>query len=402
MKPGHVIAGLVALMIVLTGITVHAAEKTALQKIISLTHNGSVVLSGDAGERLVSVNPEKVLVPASVIKILTAMIALDVLGSDFRFSTGFYTNDRGDMVIKGFGDPFLVSDEIRAIAQRLRGSGVSLVNRILLDHTYFSDDLEIPGINHTRSPHDALNGSLVVNFNTIHVRKEPSGKIVSAEPETPLTPLAVAKASVIPPGKTVRISLSSHRADCKRYAGELFAAIFREQGIVIAQDAIGETVVDAAWQLRYVHHSARSLSDVLRGLLKYSNNFIANQIFLAVPQASDNATPASMHKSRRFFENHIRTRLGITAPELIMVEGSGISRENRMTGSIMISILDRFKPHADLLNNKDGHPVKSGTLHGVYNYAGYLRTARGLQPLVIMLNQPKNHRDALLALLSAS
>ena len=401
MKLKHILACLITLLtIMMIGAPSQAFEKASLRKIRSLVQNGSVILTSETGERLAAINAGKIFIPASIIKILTAMIAVDVLGDDFRFSTGFYTNAQGDLAIKGFGDPFLVSDEIRIIAQQLRNSGVSRINRIMLDHSYFADDLAIPGLSKTSNPYDAVNGALVVNFNTIHVQKETSGKIVSAEQETPLTPLAAAKAAAIARGKTERINLSSNKADCNRYAGELFAAIFREQGIAITHDAIGETTVDAAWQPRYLHRNSRALTDVLRGLLQYSNNFIANQIFLAVPQASDGATPASMQKSRRLFENHIRTRLHIAAGELIMVEGSGISRGNRVTGNVMISMLERFKPHAELLPPIDGHPVKSGTLTGVYNYAGYIKTERGLRSFVIMLNQGKNHRDAILALLT--
>jgi D-alanyl-D-alanine carboxypeptidase/D-alanyl-D-alanine-endopeptidase (penicillin-binding protein 4) len=400
MKPKNILAGLIMLLIIMMiGAPSQAFEKASLRKIRSLVQNGSVMLMSETGERLIAINNEKIFVPASIIKILTAMIAVDVLGGDFRFSTGFYTNAQGDLAIKGFGDPFLVSDEIRIIAQQLGNSGVSRINRIMLDHSYFADDLAIPGLSQTSNPYDAVNGALVVNFNTISVQKDTSGKIVSAEKETPLTPLAAAKAAAIARGKTERINLSSRRADCNRYAGELFAAILREQGIAIIHDASGETTVDAAWQPRYLHRNARALTDVLRGLLQYSNNFIANQLFLTIPQASDGATPASMQKSRRLFENHIRTRLPIAAGELIMVEGSGISRSNRVTGDVMISILERFKPHAGLLTPKDGHPVKSGTLMGVYNYAGYIKTERGLRSFVIMLNQGKNHRDAILALL---
>jgi D-alanyl-D-alanine carboxypeptidase/D-alanyl-D-alanine-endopeptidase (penicillin-binding protein 4) len=402
MKKTRLMAGLITLLVLVTaGSPLRASENASLKKIRSLVRNGSVVMMSETGERLVSINPGRRFVPASVIKIVTALIARDLLGETYRFSTGFYTNDHGDLAIRGFGDPFVVSDEIRIMAQRLKSIGVSRINRMMLDHSSFGDDFSIPGLSQTGNPYDAINGALVVNFNTIHVRRETSGKVVSAEAETPLTPLAVAKAATIPRGKTDRINLSASKADCNRYAGELFAAIFREQGITIEHDTIGEVAVDASWQPRYRHSNSRALDNVLQGMLQYSNNFIANQIFLAAGQASDSAAQATLQKSRRLFENNLRTRLRIGADELIMVEGSGISRDNRITGEAMISILERFKPHAGLLTPKDGHPVKSGTLTGVYNYAGYIRTERGLRSFVILLNQQKNHRDAILALLAS-
>lgn len=402
LHPGRILAGLLAILaVVMIGAPVQATGNETIRKISRLVQNGSVILTDETGQRLIAINADKPLVPASIIKILTAMAAMDLLGEDYRFSTGLYTNDRGDLAIRGFGDPFLVSDEIRIIAQRLKNGGVSRVNRIMLDQSCFSDDLAIPGLSKTNNPYDALNGALVVNFNTIHVHRKISGQIVSAEPETPLTPLAMAKASAVPRGKTERINLSSQKADTDRYAGELFAAIFREQGIDLADTSPGDVIVDATWREVYLHRNSRPLTDVLRGLLAYSNNFIANQVFLALPTAVGGDVPATMQQSRRLFENHIRKRLRIGRDKLVMVEGSGISRGNRMTANAMIAILEQFKPHAGLLDPKDGHPLKSGTLTGVYNYAGYLRTDRGLRSFVIMLNQGKNHRDAILRLLAA-
>jgi D-alanyl-D-alanine carboxypeptidase/D-alanyl-D-alanine-endopeptidase (penicillin-binding protein 4) len=402
MKPKCIAAVLIALwMFQIMSIPVQATDKEALRKIRRLVKNGSVVLTSETGQRLVEINAGKVFVPASISKIQTAMAALEILGPDYRFTTGFYTNDLGDLAIRGFGDPFLVSEEIRAIAQQLKDIGINRINRIFLDHSYFSDDIDIPGLSQSNNPYDAINGALVVNFNTIHVQRDASGVIVSAEPETPLTPLATDRARALKRGKTERINFSSQKADCRRYAGELFFAVFKEQGIDIADDTIGETIVDASWRQQYLHRNSRPLADVLRGLLEFSNNFIANQIFLALPQVSDADTPASMLKSRRFFEDFFRTRLRIVPGSLVMVEGSGISRSNRMSGNTMISILERFKPNASLLTLKDGHPVKSGTLTGVYNYAGYIQTERGLRSFVIMLNQHKNHRDAILKLLAS-
>jgi D-alanyl-D-alanine carboxypeptidase/D-alanyl-D-alanine-endopeptidase (penicillin-binding protein 4) len=163
MKPTRRLACLLALLIsIMIGSPLQATEKASLRKIRSLVHNGSVVLTRETGERLIAINADKVFVPASTIKILTAMIARDLLGETFRFSTGFYTNDNADLAIKGFGDPFLVSDEIRIIARNLKDNGVTRINRIMLDHSYFTDDLSIPGLSKTSNPYDAINGALVV------------------------------------------------------------------------------------------------------------------------------------------------------------------------------------------------------------------------------------------------
>lgn len=378
--------------------SLNATSNDHLEKIHHLVHNGCVMLNDENGERLIAIKPDNRFVPASIIKVLTSYIALDILGPEFRFPTKCYTNSRSDLIIKGYGDPFMVSDEIRFLARALKKKGCTSVNRVFLDRSYFSDNLTIPGISFTSNPYDALNGALVVNFNTINVGKNSSGTIYSAEKETPLTPLAITKASTFSPGTKQRVNLSADREACAQYAGELFVAIFREQGITVADSTVAVATVSADREPVLTYYNSRSLPEVLKGLLKYSNNFIANQLFLSIG-ARVNGAPATMAKSRSVFGKYIHEKLSIPESQLVMVEGSGISRDNKITGAAMLSIMERFKPNAAFLSSRHGHPVKSGTLRGVSNYAGYLSTVSGLRPFVIMLNQKKANRDSILKLL---
>jgi D-alanyl-D-alanine carboxypeptidase/D-alanyl-D-alanine-endopeptidase (penicillin-binding protein 4) len=374
---------------------------TAIEtKIKALVTSGTVMLNDENGAPLLSIDAEKLYIPASIIKILTSQIALDLLGPEYRFKTECYFDSAAGLTIKGFGDPYFVSDEIRCFAKALRGAGIVTVKKLRLDHSYFAGELSIPGISTTNNPYDALNGSLVVNFNTINIAKDAAGMVTSAEAETPLTPLAQLKAAALPRGSTQRINLSARREDCRKYAGELLYAILREQGIDVADSLAGETVTDAGRSPTFTYNNSKPLTEVLRGLLRYSNNFVANQIFLQIG-ALKNGAPATMEKGIAVYEEYIRTGLKIPDRELTMAEGSGISRDNRVTGRTMIAVVERFKPYADLLTPKNGHPLKSGTLTGVSNYAGYIRTARGLRSFVIILNQEKNTRDAILKLLEA-
>jgi serine-type D-Ala-D-Ala carboxypeptidase/endopeptidase (penicillin-binding protein 4) len=369
-------------------------------KIRQMVQNGTVILNDESGALLFAINPDKLYIPASIIKVLTAQIALDLLGENYHFKTKCYTNSDSDLIIKGCGDPYLVSDEIRLFAQQLKASNCKRINKLLLDHTGFSNDLSIPGISKTSNPYDALNGALVVNFNTINICKDSSGNVFSAEKETPLTPLAIEKATTIASGTQARINLSAQKADCNRYAAELLRSIFREQGMVISDTTGGEAVASTSDTPVCVYSNSKTLSDVLQGLLKYSNNFIANQIFFTIG-IEKSGEPATMEKSKTLFEQYIRTNLKIPESELVMVEGSGISRNNQVTGNVMISLMEKFKPHVDLLSLKNGQPVKSGTLNGVSNYAGYIKTKKGLRSFVIMLNQEKSNRDAIMKLLES-
>lgn len=386
-------------MIFMLTIASYAQNTTVIAKIKTLTQNGSVVLNDENGERLISINAEKKFVPASIIKVLTSQIALDILGKDYRFKTAFYVNDSADLLIRGNGDPFLVSDEIRAIAIKLKKAGVTSIDQIFLDHSYFVKNLAIPGVAKSSDPYNALNGATVVNFNTINVKKTTAGKIISGEPETPLTPLAMKKAGRLGAGRKERVNLSANVEDCHQYAGELFRVIFKEVGIEVTEDLIGKSVADKSWKLVYTHKNSRTMSDVIVGLLKYSNNYIANQIFLELG-AKKIGTPASLENGHTVYSKYITEVLGLSSDELNVVEGSGISRSNSVTGNIMVGIMDKFKPNANLLSLKKGHFVKSGTLTGVYNYVGYIKTEKGLRSFSIMLNQKNNYRDSILKLLA--
>ena len=67
-----------------------------------------------------------------------------------------------------------------------------------------------------------------------------------------------------------------------------------------------------------------------------------------------------------------------------------------MSAAGMMRILESFKPYSDLLPEVNGVLRKSGTLTGVYNFAGYIPGPEGLYPFVILTNQASNNRASIL------
>ena len=165
----------------------------AKEKVAALAPSGLVLVMDEKGNELVAQNADKPFVPASVTKIVTAWLAMDVLGGDYRFKTRFYLDGDRVLYIRGGGDPFLISEELAQLASELVVAvGKKPLSGIVLDASYYPSDIRIPGIEDTDEAYDALNSALAVNFNTIHaVRK---GKTVhSAEEQTPITPLAISQ-----------------------------------------------------------------------------------------------------------------------------------------------------------------------------------------------------------------
>ena len=125
---------------------------------------------------------------------------------------------------------------------------------------------------------------------------------------------------------------------------------------------------------------------------------MANQIYL-VAGAEKKGYPATITKARSVFQALFQEKFPDHTRKTVIDEASGISKKNRMSARTIMAILEQFRPRAELLDWKKGVLLKSGTLTGVYNYAGYLKTATGYRPFVILLNQKKNQRDKILMLL---
>lgn len=361
-----------------------AASSGMVEGLSLLAGDGGSVMVVDAeGGILASHQPDKPLVPASVLKIITAAAALEELGPDYRFPTVFHSTPEGDLVVSGRGDPFLVSEELELIATALRERGLTGIRHLLLDNGFFQPGLVLHGTNRSLRPHDAYNSALSVNFNTVYVRVDAEGRVRSAEPQTPLT--AVARRAALESGLRgkARINLSGSPDQCLRYAGELMREFLERESIEVAGDIRTYEDDPGSFPVFYVHRSSRNLESLLKEVFLYSNNFMANQIFLALG-ASRYGPPATPEKSRMVISEFLE---GAGVLDLHVEEGSGLSRRTRMTAGQMIRVLDRFRPHLDLLGCVDGSCSKTGTLHDVKSLAGYLLPEGGAPiSFVILLN----------------
>ena len=342
----------------------------AKEKVAALAPAALVLVMDDKGNELVAQNADKPFVPASVAKIVTAWLAMEVLGGNYRFETKFYLDKNRVLYVRGGGDPFLISEELEPLGRELvAATGKEPLTGIVLDGSYYPSDLRIPGIEDTDEAYDALNSALAVNFNTIAaVRK---GKTVrSAEQQTPITPVAISEFQARGPQGRGRISLTQDPAVSLKYAGELIAAfIERAGGSVKGQITTG--AVPEGLKPVYVHRQSRTLSEILTQLLLGSNNYIANQVFLEI--GGTLGGPVSLEKSLKV-ANKMLAANGL-ADAIHLEEGSGISRDNHFTARGLAQLLHLFEPHASLLKGGKGALYKTGTFSGVRTLAGYADTS---------------------------
>jgi serine-type D-Ala-D-Ala carboxypeptidase/endopeptidase (penicillin-binding protein 4) len=360
-----------------------------------LIHNGGYAVADSEERILSSCNGDIPFVPASVIKIPTALAAFHLLGRDYRFTTEFFTDRDRNLYIRGYGDPFLVSEEVERIVVELRELGVDRINGIFIDQSGYRLAEQVPGRGASDNPYDVPVAAVAVNFNTVNILVDKTGRIGSAEPQTPDLPIMREMGEGMKPGAyRLNICRQGCAPDARsaRYTAELFRTKFGEKGILCADlHGLRETPGDA--RLIYTHRNSMNLEEVVFSFLRYSNNYAANQVFLACG-AAQSGYPATWEKARKAVAQALTEIAGAAAASRIeMAEGAGLSRRNRLTAGAMLDILHAFRPFAHLLTEHSRRGVKSGTMTGVYNLAGFTRDGNAF---VILLNQQENNRDRVL------
>ena len=371
------------------------AASAACPSFSDVISNGSYAVADEDGKIISSCNPDKSFVPASLIKIQTALAALQILGKDFRFETEFYIDRADNLYIKGFGDPLLTSEEVERILLELQRLGIVTVNAIYIDTSSYELEEQVPGKGTSDNPYDAPVGALGVNFNTVSIRVQSHGKVISDELQTPTLPVMNKLGRGLKPG-SYRLNICQKgcqpEVQSVRLAAELFRGVQQRLSIK-GNGPFGAKGVPDDATLIYTHKNSQNLRDLVFSFLKYSNNYLANQVFLACG-VKKYGFPATWEKAVRAVREALTETLGGDTPgQITMVEGSGLSRQNRVTARAMVQVLQAFQPYAELFQEKKGALIKSGTLKGVYNYAGYLGDGKSF---VIILNQQENTRDNIL------
>ncbi|MDR1086201.1 MAG: D-alanyl-D-alanine carboxypeptidase [Deltaproteobacteria bacterium] len=376
-------------------------EKLPFPENVKLLAGSGAVLITDhhvgqnQSRELFSLNPDKTYVPASILKLVTSGAALDALGYGYRFRTDFYVDRDRNLWVVGRGDPFMVSEELCLVMDRLKKTGLSQVKDIYLDSSFFEPGIILDGNNFTINPYDAYNLAFGVNFNTVNYLIDQKGQIVECDPCSPLTPVALELAVQNRPKKRkkqrypreFRLNISASPQQAEKNAGQMVKILLEKFLIPVSGEVILGKTLPKDVKLIYTHLSSRTLEDMIRELLKHSNNFVTNQIFLTMG-AEKYGTPATTQKSQKVMADFLaKYRL----PGIAMVEGSGLSRQNQITARQMARVLGTLEPVRHLINSSDDGSViyKTGTMSDIQTLAGYLvRPDRIDEPLsfVILLN----------------
>lgn len=378
------LSAFLALFIVMAASPLMAKQKDPLLTLGELP-NASLLFE-ENGKEVLSKRADQPMVPASTIKLVTALAAIDKLGLDYRFTTDFHVDNKKQLWVIGSGDPFMVSEELALVAAALKERGLTAVKGIVLDGSRYGDDIFIDGRTDTDNPYDAPLSALAANFNTVAFQRKKGKGLLRAEKQTPLTKTARELGAVKLKGYGAnRVNLKT-RKRAETYFGELLVAKLREAGISVKE---GEKIRFARWSGNdkpfYRHENSRDLRQIIKSMLASSSNFIANTLFLYMADKG-NGNALEMAEARLEMQRWVKREFGWKSYSII--EGSGLSRGNKLSARQMLQAVKAFEPYRELMPRYKGKVrAKTGTLRGVSCYAGFVNRKGTWQPFCLLINQ---------------
>ena len=193
--------------------------------------------------------------------------------------------------------------------------------------------------------------------------------------------------------KRGRIVFSHDKHEITIYAGKLFRYFLDKQGIHFAGKVKRGRINTDIDRLIFKYDSRSTLEQMVAKLLEYSNNFTTNQLLIATG-AEIMGPPGTLAKGVAIASDYADEMLGID--NLAIAEGSGISRDNRISAVQMDQVLQEFLPYHYLMRREGREFYKTGTLNGISTRAGYIKRADGtLDRYIIMFNSAGKSTDAL-------
>lgn len=392
--------------------------------------------------------------PASAMKLLPTLAALETLGPAYTWKTQAYSaaplkNGRleGDLFLKGYGDPYLVTENFWGLLQGLRRAGVKeIAGDLVLDLSYLKPNLGDESFDgEDLRAYNAHPSALLLNFQSVKLRFVPDAHALNVYPEPASHHLRVdnrvrlvkgpcrgwsrdlqLKVVERGDGDVVRLggrypSACGERemfrvvSKLPRYVHGVFKAAWEEQGGRFLGE-VREAVLPENARLLYQVES-RPLAEIVRGINKFSNNVMTRQLVLTLG-AERFGPPGTVENGLAAVRQWLLAA-GESFPELVLENGAGLSRNERISARHLVAVLNRgyrspYMPEylASLpLAGADGTlarrfgatalaanlRAKTGSLDGVRSLAGYLRDRNGrLLAIAIVHNDASADRDGAL------
>jgi len=410
-----------------------------------------------AREPLLAVNADTAMNPASVMKLLTTYAGLELLGPAYTWPTMLYADGpiidgvlHGDLVIKGYGDPKLDLENFWLLIHRLRQTGLhEIKGNLVLDNSHYAIPNDDPG-DFDGQPYRTYNiipEALLVNYrtSTIHLFPQPEKNAVRVVIDPLPDSIQVQNHLKLTQGAcgdwqnamTIDVLADKNndnnftvvlRGNFSRHCGkqsymlslqksaiytrDLFKRLWAQQGGLFHGDVRVERAPSGLTPLKI--YQSPPLAEIVRGINKFSNNIAARQLYLALGTGDAVAlnSPATLTKSDEAIRQWL-ARKQLNFPELVIENGSGLSRRERIStrhmGQLLLaafnsSVMPEFMSSmpiaavdGTLRNRFTGTAVKglahmkTGALNNVRALAGYVLDQAGRRFVVVFI---VNHEQA--------
>jgi len=381
--------------------------------------------------------------PASIAKLATTFAALELLGPAFTWSTPVYAEGPvrdgtlyGNLYIKGQGDPTLVAERLWLLLRRVQGLGIrSIAGDIVLDRSAFDTGTQDPSAfdGEPLRPYNAAPDALLLNFRALVLTFTPQGGQARVHLEPPLAGVALPVGIPLVAGEChdwrggLRADFSDparvrfagpYPAACgekiwpvayvdpRSYAARAVEGMWRQVGGSLTGQ-VREGPVPAALAPAF-EYASPPLAEVIRDINKFSNNVMAQQVFLTLGLRQAGA--GTFDASRAVLQQWWRERFGGEAPSF--GNGSGLSRDERITAAQLARLLQAAWASPLMPELISSLPVsgidgtlrrmrakavglahlKTGSLRDVLGVAGYVQGATGRRYVVVAIaNHPQAH-----------
>jgi D-alanyl-D-alanine carboxypeptidase/D-alanyl-D-alanine-endopeptidase (penicillin-binding protein 4) len=391
--------------------------------------------------------------PASVMKLVTTLAALDTLGPTYTWKTEVYLRGDvegetldGDLLLKGYGDPFLVSERFWQIVRAVRRAGIQrITGDLLLDDSWFDVGDYDPGAfdNEPLRAYNVAPNALMVNFKALRYQFEPD--FTTATVSVSLYPEELANLQVVNDlrlqeghcrGYQRGITMIANEtmdevmfsgafpSGCGSYSlyrtalghNEFAYGMFRTMWRELGGELDGEwknVVLEESDDEPLVSFESVPLAQVIAQINKHSNNVMARQLVLTLA-AEKYGPPGTVENGRKAIGDWLRER-ELPVDSLFIDNGAGLSRKARVSASDVGELLryawqSPFMPEymaslslagmdGTLAGRLAGTPLagrahlKTGSLDDVTAIAGYVQARSGDRYVVVALhNHPGVHR----------
>ena len=419
------------------------------------------------GVTVVSHGADASLAPASTMKLVTTFIGLERLGPIYRGRTDLLTLAtpmdgalKGDLVLRGLGDADLDWQAFQNMLQTLRNKGIQdIQGNLVVDRQLFKPsrlDINVPPFDEAPEfRYNVIPDALMINMNLLQFTLESDGSNLRIATTPSLDRVTVVSKMKLVDGpcnkwedgwviptqtpvlgnadgviqiqlqgtfpKNCAITTDINILDRALYTDRLFRSLWAKLGGTY-QGVTRETAVAAnAGEQLLATHRSRPLAEVLRDINKPSDNTLARMLYLTLGtlppelgqrqrndsgRGDETTLTASAQEVYAWFERH-----GISRAGLVMENGSGLSRLERIRPSQLAGILIAANQSAwapeflaslpivgidgTMRNRLRDTPaagwarIKTGTLKNVVAIAGYVPDAKGqMCAVVAIVNHP--------------